>query len=167
MYFIVDLDGTVCNSIPRIQQFCRDLGVSENADLDKVWSPEQMRKFLSDENLKKDPLMPGAEKLFEWADKLNFQVVFLTGRNQYAYGGTRRWLREKFGERTGLCELLMRPKEKEGQHPADVKEEMFLKWKSPLKQGPFIFFEDQEHTAERYAKHGLVLKSPQCWDALL
>lgn len=168
LYFIVDLDGTICNSIPRIKKMCETFGISSEADLDQEWTSEQMMEFLSEQNLVQDEVVVGAERLFNMARKVGAEVVFLTGRNEYARKGTEKWLEKHFGEEALLCKLLMRSIDRCGEYSPLVKEDVFLDFRDSLASpSRFIFFEDQQDTAQRYSKYGLVLMSPKCWGNLL
>lgn len=177
LYFVVDLDGTICDSIPRVKAICEKAGVDRKSDLDKVWTPEQMEEFLSEENVLNDGVIKGSEKIFEFADKVGATIVFLTGRSDFCRPATEKWILKNFGERGAKAELLMRPPHLKGKCTADAKESIFLEWRdAPWKQskcvlgqmGPdhFIFFEDQREVVEKYSKHGLVLCSPECWSAI-
>jgi len=158
--FVVDIDGTVCNSNKRMLEIIAKYGVEEN------WSQETIDDFLTEEKIMADEVMPGAEKLLDLAIRCKAKIVFLTGRNECARNLTRKWLSAKMDVSDDVP-LLMRPLDKKNGHTADCKEEMFCS--EVLAKNPdatFIFFEDDETTALRYAKYGLVLKSPKCWECI-
>lgn len=161
--FVIDIDGTVCDSIPRVKAICNRFGVDED-NLDSVWTDETMEEFLREENIMGDDVVPGAEKVLELAAKCNAVPFFLTGRNEYARQATRKWLSVKLGVGTNIP-LLMRPHHMQKGYTADCKEQIFKEELFSL-GGPlatYIFFEDHEETAKRYSKYGLVLKAPDCW----
>lgn len=172
LYFIVDIDGTICNSNLRVKELCKKYNIDGNFDINKTWSKEQMDEFLDENNILKDELIDGAEKLFDYADSIGAKVVFLTGRTERSRKATTNWLFSKYGERINLCQVLMRPVELEGQISADGKESVFLNWKDSFHRclgdvaDKFIFLEDDKETIKRYRKYGLVLKSPEIWKVL-
>jgi hypothetical protein len=165
--FVIDIDGTVCDSIPRVREICKRFGVDENDNLDAIWTDETMEDFLKEENIMKDGVVPGAEKVLEIVARCRAYPFFLTGRNEYARLATRRWLSIKLGV-TDDIPLLMRPYNMKNGYAADCKEQIFKENLYAL-GGPhatYIFFEDHEETAKRYSKYGLVLKAPECWGVI-
>lgn len=155
--FVVDIDGTVCDSNKRMLEIIAKYGMEEN------WSQETIDDFLTEDKIMADEVIPGAERLLDLAIRCKAKVVFLTGRNECARNLTRRWLLVKMGVSDDIP-LFMRPIYRKNGHTADCKEEVFCS--EVLAKNPdatFIFFEDDEATALRYAKYGLVLKSPECW----
>lgn len=177
LYLMVDLDGTICDSVPRVKELCKELGVDSTSDVNFSWTDEQMRDFLSEEKLLQDGVVPGAERLLEFADRIGAQIIFLTGRNEYCRNATRKWLIKNFGKRVAGFQLLMRPPELYGaMYTSEAKEQMFLNWRDApwrasecvLGKTPdrFIFLEDEDYTVEKYSKYGLVLQAPQCWEAI-
>ena len=165
---VVDIDGTVCDSIPRIKEICNRFGMSENDNLDAVWTDETMKEFLKEENIMRDAVIPGAEKITEMVNKYNARIFFLTGRNEYARSPTRKWLKVKMGIPENIP-LIMRPTFMKNGYTADCKEHLFLEWlyNTEDKQTTYIFLEDHEDTAKRYSKYGLVLKAPECWNVII
>jgi hypothetical protein len=158
--FVVDIDGTVCNSNERILEIIAKYGTEES------WSQETIDDFLTEEKIMADEIIPGAEKLLDLATLCRASIIFLTGRNECARKLTRQWLFAKMGV-TDSTPLLMRPLHRRNGHTADCKEEMFCS--EVLSKNPdatFIFFEDDETTALKYSKYGLVLKSPKCWECI-
>lgn len=165
--FVIDIDGTVCNSIPRVEEICNRMGMKDCHNLDAVWTDETMEEFLKEENIMKDDVVPGAEKVLDLADKCHAHPFFLTGRNEYARLATRRWLSIRLGV-TDDIPLLMRPYNMKNGYTADCKEQIF-KENLYVLGGPhatYIFFEDDIETAKRYSKYGLVLKAPECWGVI-
>jgi hypothetical protein len=158
--FIIDIDGTICDSLGRITNVADDI---ESPDL---WTDQTMKEFLSEENIMGDDIIPGSNLVFKLADICHASIIFLTGRNDYARHATRKWLTEIFRVPPDIP-LIMRPYAEKGDYAAECKEKLFLKHVYSLHpDATFIFFEDEHDTAERYAKYGLVLKSPGCWNLL-
>jgi acid phosphatase class B len=157
--FVVDIDGTVCDSIQRIRDTVAVHGPVE------TWTDEVVEEFLSDENILNDKVIPGSERLFELSEKCHAHIVFLTGRNDSKRESTRKWLTEVF-KAPKHTPLLMRPYDSRGGWTADCKEQLFLTELYNKVANTFIFFEDEEDTIKRYKKYGLVLKSPECWKAI-
>jgi hypothetical protein len=167
LIFIIDIDGTVCNSIPRVKEICDSLGVNNEDDLDKVWTDEAMNLFLKKENIMKDGIIQGAENIMEIVNRCNGLPIFLTGRNEYGRDSTRKWLSEVLHV-PKYVKLIMRPNNMKNGYTADCKEELFLKHVyRNFNNGSFIFLEDHKETAKRYSKYGLVLLSPECWKTIL
>ncbi len=165
--FVIDIDGTVCNSIPRVEAICSRVGMKDCHNLDAVWTDETMEEFLKEENIMSDEVIPGAEGILDLADKCHAIPFFLTGRNEYAREATRKWLTEKLKIPSNVP-LLMRPSDMKNGYTADCKEQIFKEELYAL-GGPhatYIFFEDDVETAKRYAKYGLVLKAPECWQII-
>ena len=112
-----------------------------------------------------DKIVEGSEILFDLAEKCKAEIIFLTGRSDYAMGPTIRWLQEVFGCKD--IELIMRPTNQKDGLTADCKEKMFIEHiYNNRPNETFIFFEDEEETVKRYSKYGLVLKSPECWKVI-
>lgn len=157
--FVVDIDGTICDSRERMKEIIDKYGGEEN------WTDETIEEFLQGDKLMSDKIMPGANKLFHLAKKCNAKVMFLTGRNERARGLTLDWLWNNFRINGPL---YMRPIGRKNGTTAECKEDIFLETIFTFnKDATFIFFEDDGATAQRYAKYGLVLKSPECWNCVL
>jgi hypothetical protein len=158
--FVVDIDGTVCDSKERMAEIIGKYGEEED------WTQQTIDEFLTPGKLMMDKVMLGAEKLFDLAKLCRGSIVFLTGRNECARLLTRKWLSEVLGAPDDVP-LVMRPLHWQNGHTADCKEEMFrLKVLPSYPNSTFIFFEDDKNTILKYAKYGLVLKSPACWECI-
>jgi len=156
--FVIDIDGTICDSIDRVKEIWR---IKENEP--DAWTDDLMREFLSEENLMNDSIVPGSEIVLELAKKCNASPFFLTGRNDYAREPTRKWLTKIF-KAPEETPLIMRPYDQKGVPTAQCKEGLFKKFLySIYPNHTYIFFEDEDDTAKQYAKYGLVLRSPECW----
>lgn len=165
--FVIDIDGTVCDSIPRVKEICNKFDISENDNLDAIWTDETMKEFLKEENIMRDAVIPGAEKILEIAARCIAVPFFLTGRNGYARRATRNWLSDKLAVPTNVP-LLMRPAHLKSNHTADCKEQIFMEELYTIagQYTTYIFFEDDIETAKRYSKYGLVFKAPECWSII-
>jgi acid phosphatase class B len=164
--FIVDIDGTICNSMPRVQKICETYNADVYDNLDDIWTKDVMEDFLKEENIMSDKVIKGAENLFNLADRCNAVVRFLTGRSEYGRRATRKWLTKIYGA-SPHTPLIMRPKHMKGVPTPECKEQLFRElyyYKKP--EDTYIFFEDETETAKRYSRYGLVLKSPECWAVL-
>jgi hypothetical protein len=162
--FIVDIDGTISNSIPRIKKICNDMGIKFPCNLDKTWTKELMKEFL--DNSLMDPVIDGSHKLFPLAYKSGAEIVFLTGRNEVGREKTRQWLVDVFNA-SKENPLLMRPASMEKERSDLCKEKVFVDLVYNIRpSATYIFFEDCEKTAKLYSKYGVVLKAPQCWDTI-
>jgi hypothetical protein len=158
--FVVDIDGTVCDSKERMAEIIAKYGEEED------WSQQTIDEFLTPGKLMMDKVMPGAQKLFDIAKICQATVVFLTGRNECARLLTRKWLSTKLNVLDEIP-IVMRPMGEKCGFTADCKEELFLTKVMPsYPNSTFIFFEDDKETILRYIKYGLVLKSPACWECI-
>jgi len=160
LIFVVDIDGTVCDSRERMKEVLEKYGDEED------WSQKVIDEFLIEDKLMADEIMPGAERLLNVVHRLDARIFFLTGRNERARNLTRAWLQEKMYI-TDNIPLYMRPIGRKNGTTAKCKEDVFIsqilsKWP----HATFIFLEDDENTAQRYAKWGMVLKSPECWESI-
>lgn len=165
--FVVDIDGTICNSTPRAIEVNKSIGMTDLDDLGNMWPDGVMEEFLREENVMLDEVISGSERLFSIADRCNAKIVFLTGRSDYSRRATRRWLSERFNAPNNTP-LFMRPPRMKGNYSAYCKEEIFKEQVLSI-AGPnatYIFFEDRENVLKLYARYGLALKAPECWDIL-
>ena len=157
--FIIDIDGTVADSRGRIDKIIEKYGE------DDEWPDRAVNEFLTPEALMSDELMSGAENILGLIAICKAKPIFLTGRNESAREVTRKWLTEKLNVPKDVP-LFMRPLDAKGSSPV-CKEQMFLtKVKAKYPNSTYIFLEDDLNVADRYCKYGLVLKSPECWEAI-
>lgn len=163
---VVDIDGTVCDSSSLIDKMSGRF----HALVDQ-WDDNQTLMCL--EEAGRRPVVPGAEALlFLMREKL-CDVVFLTGRAE-GFGRSRMigrrlttdWLRGTLGVPSQDIKLFMR---RRNDHRANdvVKSDVFLQQVLPLfRRRTFVFLDDDASTLAMYARHGLALRSPECWAAL-
>jgi hypothetical protein len=161
--FIVDIDGTVCDSSALI-----DKTTGRYHAVVDSWDDKQMLACL--EEACRQPVVSGAEVLSTLM-RLGYHAVFLTGRSEAlcdSLGGRRltmEWLCGTFGMPEGVG-LFMRPKN-DNRGNAEAKLDVFERQVLPSHpHGNFVFLDDDMSVLAAYAKHGLVLKAPECWAAL-
>ena len=158
--FVVDIDGTVCDSIGRVVEMTG----SKRPEEEGIWTDEIMKEFLKKENIMSDKVLPGSEIIFKMRDVMEADMIFLTGRSEFARDSTRLWLKKKL-KIDDAIPLFMRPFDERKGFTALCKEKMFLD--NVYEKGTkYIFFEDDVETGRKYSKFGLVLKSPECWKIL-
>jgi hypothetical protein len=161
---VLDIDGTVCDSIDRVKEMCRKAGCEYTwQNLDQLWSKEHLREFFNAEEIAKDKVIQESLKVFSLINKLNAKYLFLTGRNENFKDNTLDWLVNNLGVSRDIT-LIMRSPEFETIDMQDYKERVFLeqvyeKDKSAL----YLFFDDDARVIERYAKYGLAFRAPDCW----
>jgi len=163
--FIVDIDGTVCDSA----DFVSRLSVRFKTHVD-FWTDEQVKLFM--EEVSRRHVLPGAEVLKTMVLQGFCDVVFLTGRSE-KIGKSRNlgrrlttgWLCEKLGMPKDIP-LFMRPPGDQ-RTPSTIKLDVFEHMVLPkYRKRSFVFLDDDTKALAVYAKHGLALKSPECWAAL-
>jgi uncharacterized HAD superfamily protein len=156
---ICDIDGTVCDSTARIDE------ITNKYNLENIgrWTEDHINEFTRPEYIKNDKVIPGAEILPELARIMKAKLMFLTGRNEQARDSTRLWLKRELKVFDSVP-LIMRTKH-DMSDPSDCKIEIFKN--TVLKMFPdshFIFFDDDEKLLGEYAKYGLALRAPGCWE---
>lgn len=163
--FIVDIDGTVCDSSDFVSRLSRKFRTHVDC-----WNDNHVRIFM--EEVSKRRVLPGAEVLKIMLLRGVCDVIFLTGRSEKIGKAaklgrrlTANWLHGKLGMPKDIP-ILMRP-------PGDMRVPSVIKCdvfeRQVLAQNPdrvFVFLDDDEKALALYAKYGLTLKSPECWDAL-
>lgn len=156
--YIVDIDGTICDSIPRGLEINRELGViGDNIDIS--WDDDTMKLFMKDDF----GVVEGAHKLKDII--FNGLLIFLTGRNRKYHNITKKWIIEKFGVNNPI--LFTRPDEDRKMPVADGKEKLFLESVFSINSlANYIFFEDNDEVIKRWRKYGMALKAPECWSIL-
>lgn len=158
--FVVDIDGTVADTRPRIDAISAKYNIDEGA-----WGPEQVDEFTQPSLIKLDEVLPGAEIVPELARRCGAKLIFLTGRSKRARRATKIWLQNKLDIYDSVP-LVMR---EEGDYrPTPIcKEDIFLQSVQRVyEDAKFVFFEDDEDLLKIYSKYGLALKAPECWDVI-
>lgn len=160
----MDIDGTLVDSLPRLRQFAmfrRQIDGGQG-----LWTQKQVDQFLDTTNAAQDAPFPGTVCAMRHmlASDL-FTVVMLTGRTELARRHTRHLLSDLFGVPQSVP-LVMRGA-KDDRPTRECKPDLFLKKVQPCFHGPFVFFEDEEDTLAEYARYGVALKAPECWDSFI
>jgi len=161
---VVDVDGTLVDSLPRLRKFSTFR--KQIAGGRGLWTQEQVDEFLSLSNANADKPFPGAvEGVKHILYSGLFEPIILTGRTELARKHTRDLLVRKFGVPSSVP-LIMRAADDSRRTP-ECKSDLFVTHVLPRYGGPFVFFEDEEATLAEFAKHGLALKAPECWQAMV
>lgn len=163
--FVVDVDGTVCDSSALIDKMTGRY----HAVVD-LWNEAQMLACL--EEACRQPVVPGAEVLRALM-RQGYLAVFLTGRSESLEDSpdngrrlTLEWLCGTLGMPVDIP-LFMRPKN-DNRSNAEVKFDMFERQVKPRcsRDSTFVFLDDDPSVLKVYAKYGLTLKAPECWGAM-
>ena len=164
MVAVVDVDGTLVDSLPRLRAF--SVFRTQIAGGRGLWSQKQVDEFLGLANADADLPFPGAVEGVKYILQSGlFEPVILTGRTELARTHTRQLLIKKFGIPSSVP-LFMRAAD-DSRVTEECKPDMFVKQVLPLYEGPFMFFEDEKRTLSEFAKHGLALQAPECWEAMV
>lgn len=146
MYVIIDIDGTLADSTQRA-------ALSGQA----FWDPARVLK---------DTRIEGSLEAIKNFQRLNYELVFLTGRPEHLRDVTERWLQENYGIAVHRERLLMRS----GGNMLTVREYKREQLNNALSgmdraRGVLCIDNDPEMWP-MLAEFGAVLKAPQCWKAL-
>jgi len=164
--FVVDIDGTVCDSLALIDKMSDRFHMCVD-----LWDDAQMLVFL--EEAGHQPVVPGAEVLSVLMREKFCDVVFLTGRAE-GLGRSRKigrrltmeWLCRIFGTPLQDIRLFMRCRNDRRSNDV-AKTDVFERQIRPLfGRRMFVFLDDDTSVLAMYARHGFALKSPECWNAL-
>ena len=74
--FVVDIDGTVADTRPRIDAISEKYNIDEGA-----WGPEQVDEFTQAHLIKMDEVLPGSHIVADLARRCGAKLVFLTARS--------------------------------------------------------------------------------------
>lgn len=164
--FIVDIDGTVCDSSDLVSRLTKRF----KTHLD-FWNDDQVKIFM-DQVAKKKPI-PEALELTKFMLDGFCDVIFLTGRSEKVGRSlklgrrvTTNWLSEKLGMPKDIPLFMRPPKD---VRPSDViKCDVFERMILPgNEKRTFIFLDDDIRVINRYKRYGLALRSPECWKAMI
>lgn len=162
--FVLDIDGTVCDSIERVKKMCEDAEVEYSCkNADQLWSNNLTRKFFDEKEIAKDKAIEESLKVFTLIKKLNAKYLFLTARNEHFKKHTLNWLVDNLGVPESVS-LIMRTEELESVSSPDFKEKVFLE--QVYNNNPdafYLFFDDDSRVIERFSKYGLAFLAPDCW----
>jgi len=160
--FIVDIDGTVCDSAAAFRQ-------ASHIPVDD-WGDAELGMFFREFAIHCG-VVPGAGILPGLLASGKCDVVFLTGRSErigrtrIGLTVTRAWLGKVFGM-PKYVPLLMRP-HRDDRPTHEVKHGVFRKEVLPsFRRRLFVFLDDDPDVLKLYSKHGIALKAPECWAAL-
>ena len=164
--FVFDIDGTVCDSMPRVKKICEKHGLFPDDHLNNVnWTDGLIEDlFPNEETVMLDPVIPGSDTVIK---KLNYNsLVFLTAREEMHRDLTRKWLSHKLGI-CGDVPLLMKPDGEDRGRSTIYKKKMF-KRKVYHRYGgnSFVFFDDDVNTLKMYSQFGMAFKAPECWNIM-
>lgn len=168
MVFILDIDGTVCDSNQRVKEVCERAGKEFTMEnVDKLFSSKEIDNFFKTEEIEKDIVIPGSDKVFNLVKKFNAELIYITGRNERFRDITSKWLIDNC-KTSKDTKLIMRTKEFESVKADLYKETVFLdQVYQDRKDSIFWFFDDDDRALIRYSKYGVAFKAPDCWGSIL
>lgn len=151
MIIVLDIDLTIANNDHRAHHVD-----GEKKDWDAFLAPHLVAK---------DVLVEGARRGIEHFQALNYQIMFLTGRNENLRDVTSQWLLTQLGIEVSDDSLLMRGAGNLMTAGA-YKRESAQALKSRFPKETFVFIDDDKHSWAGYANIGIVLRAPQCWETI-
>ena len=151
MIVVLDIDGTIANNDHR----------AHHVDGEK----KDWAAFLKPHLVAKDVLIEGAQRGLGHFQKLNYRIIFLTGRNESLRDTTTEWIQAQLGIDVDDDSLIMRGT---GNMltAAAYKRESAQNLKSRNPRETFLFIDDDKYSWAGYADIGVVLRAPQCWDTI-
>lgn len=156
MIVVLDIDGTLANNDHRAHLVDR----KEDDARPKDW-----QAFLAPHLVAKDVVIEGAQRALEHFQKLNYKIMFLTGRNESLRETTAQWIFEKLGITVNDDTLLMRGAGNMMTAAAYKRESaQTIKSQSPMET--FVFIDDDKYSWAGYSDIGIVLRAPQCWETI-
>ena len=161
MVLVVDIDGTVADTQPRIRDICERHHVTVDE-----WGEKHVNDFLAPGMIAKDVPFPKAKVLTRMMAVGTADVVFLTGRSERGRAETVAWLSQHLGMPKDIP-LFMR--EDDDKRPTVAcKMDIFKRKVIPRYRGRlFVFLDDDEELLKRYAEKGVALLAPDCWQTLV
>ncbi len=151
MLAIIDIDGTLADNTHRSH-----LVDGEQKDWDAFLQPALVRI---------DAVIPGTQRALKIMQSKNFEIVFLTGRNEGLRGATSEWLEEHFGIKITEKNLIMRPFGNMDK-PTDFKRRELSKFVYRGHEN-WITFDDDTYMQPVYMEfNAIVLHAPDCWKTL-
>lgn len=153
---VLDIDGTIANNDHRAHYVDRKEGDN---------TPKDWEGFLQPHLVGKDVLVEGAKAAIEHFLRLDYSVVFVTGRREALRDTTMRWIKEQLDIDATDTTLLMRPSGNMLK-ATEVKREAILALRDTYRNQPMIFVDDDKYMWPVYAEFGLVLRAPQCWESM-
>lgn len=178
---VVDIDGTISDNSHRYSVLTKTcvvcggpMGSEHRAKCESCGSGEgkipqhQWDMFMDPVLLMKDAPIYEAERVLTKYYNMGHQIHFLTGRSERLREATEAWLLEHFC--FPEAQLYMRGLHFDGVSASDYKEmqlENLLDMHNPKGDHSIIFYEDDPYVMGMYAKHGIVMKAPDCWHFLM
>lgn len=164
---ILDIDGTICDSNQRVKDMCEKAGYEFSWDnVDKVFSSVDVNEFFNPDEVAKDKVIEGSEKILCLVDKLKADLYLVTGRNDNFRKITLDWLIDKFGIKKETP-LFMRTEEFQKTNLDIYKEITFVNHILSKHEGStFWFFDDDDRVLLKYSKYGVSFKAPDCWRSI-
>ncbi len=162
--FIIDIDGTIIDSMGRVKRISKEFNVSGPTE----WKDREAKKFLEEWDV--DKQINGSWHLLKIIKQYKASFLFLTGRSEYGRGITEKWFRKHMKielvkpEKNGI-KLYMRS-EGDFSPGSESKLRIFENDILPNHDGEFIFLDDDAKCLAAFSKYGICLTSPFCWDAL-
>lgn len=186
---IIDIDTTIANNDHRavlLKRKCVDCGtevghehraVCTSCGCEKSHAPQSSwDQFLRPDLMLLDTPQPHARDVIEFMRHLNYQIVFMTGRNEKHREVTEQWLLQngfwsdsKYWMANDSVPryyepVIMRPAEQTNVPASVMKEEQFLSFRQTCQfTDKFMFFEDDRHVLGTWRKYGMVYLCPEAW----
>jgi predicted secreted acid phosphatase len=151
MVIVLDIDGTIANNDHR----------AHHVDGEK----KDWATFLKPHLVAKDVLIEGAQRALEHFRKLNYRIIFLTGRNESLRETTTEWIQAQLGIEVNDDTLFMRGAGNM-MTAAAYKRESAQNLKSQFPRETFVFIDDDKYSWQGYSDIGIVLRAPQCWETI-
>ncbi|NJL53679.1 hypothetical protein HC928_00030 [bacterium] len=129
---------------------------------------ESWDQFLREDLMRLDKPVEHARNVLDFMRAHDYQLVFLTGRNERLNEVTSYWLQQHMGWDPLREPLIMRPMMHKAVPASVFKEEAFLSFvrDNQLERSNFLFFEDDSYVLHVWQKYGLVFKCPEAWASL-
>jgi predicted secreted acid phosphatase len=150
---IIDIDGTLADNDHRAHHVEREEGDKRPKDWDA---------FRDASLVIKDKPIEHTRHCIEQMLRLNYHVMFVTGRDEAMRDVTARWLKDQYDLDVNDDTLHMRGS---GNmlSPAAYKRDTVQAIKSNYPRDSFILIDDDRWIWPVYAEFGLALRAPECW----
>lgn len=150
MFVVLDVDNTLADLSHRAH-FIQD-------------NPKNWEAYWSPDNVIKDAIVPGVERVIARFQELKYDFLILTGRPETLRDATMRWLLDKLNLILPDAYFLMRPT---GNllTTAEGKREQFLNFKQGLEnqRDSFLFIDADIDTCTMLTPFGITFQAPKCW----
>lgn len=173
---IIDIDTTIANNDHRAvllskhcsdckmpvplghRAHCANCGGKHHHIPQGAWD-----QFLQPELMILDDPQPHSLDVINYMREHGFAVVYMTGRNEKHRTVTHEWLVKHHYWKPG-DKLSMRPKTDAGTPASQIKEKMFLDYRTGNPDASYFFFEDDKYVLGTWQKYGMVFACPQAWE---